>query len=185
MIRFVKKILDVLNVLGRSIQQLPSIIEDWVEPSVFSIVSDSLWDINGITSYPAGTYNNIAVDTTTFGQTYILNGNIKSISFDSGQCDLVNIGDTIETLIFDPGFSVSHIDFRNANALQSMVNYPFPDDIHILYVNTGDNPNVRDAELTLLSVATFPGIVHIPTDAYYYSELTTEATNRGWIISNT
>ena len=184
MSRFVKKILDVLNVLGRSIQQIPVVIEDWVEPSMFSVVANSEWDINGIASYPSGTYNNIVVDTATLGTSYTLNGEITSISFDSGECDLVNIGDTVETLTFDPSFIVSHIDLRNANNLHTMVNYPSIYDIHIIYVNSGDNADVRDAAITLMSVAAFPGIVHIPTDAYYYSELTTQATNYGWTIAN-
>lgn len=185
MIRYIKNILDVLNVLGKSsIQIIPIIIEDWVEPSTFSLVANSTWDINGIGNFPAGAHNNINVDTSTYGQSYTLNGDIRSISFDSGECDLVNIGNTIETLIFDTGFIAPKIDLRNANNLHSMVDYPSVNDIHILYVNAGDNPDARDAAITLLSVAAFPGIVHIPTDAYYYSELTTQATNYGWIISN-
>lgn len=185
MIRYIKKILDVLNVLGKSrVQIIPTIIDDWVEPSTFSIVADSAWNINGISSFPAGAHNNINVDTSTYGQSYTLNGNIKTISFDSGECDTVNIGNTIETLIFDMGFIVPTIDLRNANNLHSMVNYPSVYDIYILHVNAGDNPDVRDAAVTLMSVAAFPGIVYIPTDAYYYSELTTQATNYGWTISN-
>ena len=63
MIRYIKKILDVLNVLGKSrVQIIPTIIDDWVEPSTFSLVANSTWDINGIGNFPAGAHNNINVD---------------------------------------------------------------------------------------------------------------------------
>lgn len=183
MSKFITHILDVLNVLGRN-AQLPLVISGWVEPSTFGLVAGSRWNINGIEYYGPGTYNNINVDTTTFGLNYELRGNITSLSLLSGECYGLELNDTIETLTFDPTFILPMVDFRNANNLHTVVSNPSIYDIHHIYANSGDNADVRDATINLMSVADMPGILYISPDAYYYSELTTQATYYGWTISN-
>ena len=183
MVRFIKNILDVLNVTGSSMPLQPIVIDGWVEPSTFGLVANSRWDINGIDSYSAGTYNNIMVDTATYGADYYLHGKITSLSLLNGECHGLELNDSIGTLIFDMSFRLIEIDFRKANNLHTMVDYPHPGYTHIIYANAGDNADVKDMVILLISTASMPGIIHIPSDAYYYTDIATVATNYSWIIA--
>lgn len=183
MIRFVKNILNVLNVLGKS-ADLPTVISDWVEPSTFGLVAAGTWNINGLDYYSAGTYNNISVDTATYGLNYEIYGKVTELSMLSGECYGLEIGNTVEALTWDLNFICVMVDFRHADNLHTMTDHPSRYDLHHLYANAGDNADVRDATITLMANVDMPGILYISPDAYYYTELTTQAAYYGWTVSN-
>lgn len=184
MSKFVKKILDVKNVLGRVFNPYKPdtfYMFDCLDGSVFGLVATSTWQINGAWTVPAGTYNSINIDTSSFGDEYQLTGDITSFSLHSGLISKLVVSNTCTTLFIDAiNMACQRIDLRNADALQSITQCP--NNIEHLWANASNNANLYAATSAIIANNYYPGTLYVSPSAYYYAQLVQDATDHFWNV---